>query len=134
MDFYEFARPTKEFHIVGTTNPIPTRETTWPWFKEIHKLPYQIQPYSSGVMPFGAVTFISDELMAKLTDFYLNNFVKGVFCELRVGTIANYLGYPPVPNCHPAARNLTWTTRNSAFVPGPGIWHPIKHNNTNPDA
>lgn len=133
MDLHEFCNPTKNYDMVSSTIPIMTRETTWPWFKDIPKLPRPIQPFSCGVMPLPG-TIISDELMKKLTDFYLNKFIKNVFCELRVASIANYLGHTPVPNCHPAARNITWTGRDPLFVPGPGIWHPIKHNNTNPEA
>ncbi len=130
MSLIDFVAPTSQYDFVGCTITMPTREHNWYWFVDQHTLTEELKKFACGSVPL-VCTIISDKAMQKMTQYYLDyvdNHLDHCPCELRIGTIANFLGFSPVPNCHPQARNITWmSVYDKTFAPKEGLWHPIKH-------
>ncbi|MBB5351113.1 hypothetical protein HNR46_001347 [Haloferula luteola] len=92
--------------------------SAWPWFREIESLPEDLRPFACGVNPMSVVVFSREALDALLD---VADQARGVFCELRLATLAASVGYPPtvlgsLANVH-ATRHLTVES---------GVTHPCK--------
>jgi hypothetical protein len=123
MRVLDYVAPTLHAKVVAPSITLPNREPGWEWFREISHMPSVLRPFANGVVPTAGV-IIADEAMERICSYYLEHTVPSI-CELRLGTIANFLGYPPVPNSHPAARNITWRPHSQITVE-PALWHPVK--------
>ena len=119
----DFLRHVWDFDFASPSVRLMHREGEWHWFREIPLLPEEFRPYAMGVVPLNG-TMVSDQALGKIVDVVLRERLP-VFCELRIATASNRLGFAPVAN--PLGNTLTWT---KAWTPQedlpPGLWHPIK--------
>ena len=97
------------------------RHWSWNWFKEIYRLPKEIRKFAAGLSPF-AGTFLSDRALDKITK---QPIPLHVFCELRLGTLANAAGFEIARLPYDKCRNLTWKQELLYPVKSP-VYHPVK--------
>lgn len=90
--------------------------SNWYWFKDFYKLPDQYHQYVCGVVPFCG-TAICDEGLKRISEIAPRS---DIFCELRFGTLANFLGYKPRPLETPTNLHSHTVKPDS-----PGIWHKV---------
>ena len=123
MSLLDFIKPTLHADVVAPTIPMQSREPTWNWFDEIPRFPLKMRPFACGLVPL-VTTILSDAAISKIARFYLDNEIDA-FCEIRLGTVAAYVGFTSVPNSHPAARNISWCG-SPKITDEQSIWHPVK--------
>lgn len=91
-------------------------------FREVRSLPRAMRSMATGVSPLG-VLLVSRACMDSLADPQWDAlFAEDIFSELRMPTIARFLGYQVTAAAMP---NVGWTP----VTPGAdetGIWHPVK--------
>ncbi len=107
---------------VGVVNVV-TRESNpdWLWFRQIPFLG-EMADYAMGLFPFSG-TLLS---FAALQAICSAPVIEDVFCELRLGTMANWAGLPLTPM--PFARDMiSYDAGLIRLSDAPGIYHPVKH-------
>ena len=103
----------------------PGEEYRWYWFRERDRLPQKFRASAQGAVPLVAVLF-SNEAMHRLSEA-ARELEKNIFCELRVGTLAKYLGLrcAGIPKAD-SLRSIRWKSVPVKLLTRPGIWHAVK--------
>jgi hypothetical protein len=127
MPVREYFRHVWDFDFVAPSIRLPYREPEWAWFKEFHLLPEKFRPFAMGVVPLNGI-MVSDRALAKIIPVVLQERL-AVQCELRIATVGNFVGHPPVAN--PLGNTMTWSNNHPQIIHSdgtlpPGIWHPVK--------
>ncbi len=118
-----YARAAQDYDVVAPSVKLTTRDLEWPWFREVPRLPPELQPYAMGVVPFCG-TIVSETALSAMCDA-LDRLASDIFCELRFATLAAWCGFPPVANPE-ADAGLSWTGA-ALGVRAPGVLrHPVK--------
>ena len=95
----------------------------WNWFaSEIPKLSPELRPFAAGTVPLCGV-LLSHAALAKIA---LNFIPPGLFCELRLGTLANYYGFDIVEFPWEKKRNLSWKPEFLRMEFESQAYHPVK--------
>lgn len=96
----------------------------WDWLTEAERLPEEMKHLACGVVPLGVLL-----LSHKFIEAYIskNNIIdamykEDIFCELRFGTVARYLGFDITEMDWPDVR-FNAIDRDTTK---PSIYHPIK--------
>ena len=125
MPARDFIEPVAAFPLVAPSIRLPGREPEWDWFWAVETFPKHLRSFAMGLVPMCFV-IIKDEVLSKIVEHVPWGQLGESNAELRFGTMANALGYPPV--AHPlGGANISW--QNLAHIdPIPrGMWHPIKY-------
>jgi hypothetical protein len=93
----------------------------WQWFAEIpdHHI---YRGNLTGMSPLCAVMLVFSALAA-MTKLVRDPIYDPLFCECRIGTLANAAGYRPVMIRPDIDRYISWQSRSPR---GPGVWHSVK--------
>ncbi len=101
----------------------------WYWFQhgEIQKLPEKFAKYALGLAPL-AGTFMSNSAMTKIADAAVSfPELYPVFCELRLGTLCEYLGIQTRQISLQGRKTLSGdAVFSTADLGTPAIWHKVK--------
>ncbi|MBV8199783.1 MAG: hypothetical protein JOZ15_04080 [Acidobacteria bacterium] len=111
-----------DFDVAVTSIAMPYREIRWQWWSEVELLPAHLQEHACGITVLAATLFSSRALRAMLEALLCHPF--HCFCELRAGTLANYVGCCPAVN--PRLNNLSWQAVPNQSLRRGLIYHPIK--------
>lgn len=96
----------------------------WYWHGNFKNVPEELRDYACACVPCAAV-MISDELLAQVVDQVQKTYFD-TLSEIRLGTLATYLGHPPVKIPRVRGR-ISWQALNyDVDVSAPGFYHPIK--------
>jgi hypothetical protein len=119
--------------LAGVRILYPNRDQEWVHFHAIHQLPAELQPHAAGISP-ATCLFMRDDVVWQYADYFTCRDwwarASNVNDELRLGSVAAYLGIPlaPIPR---DTRFITWQDmmmsagvieRNGLR----GLWHPVK--------
>lgn len=115
MDLKEYFRLEWDSHLVVCNVEM---DESWCWFKEARFFPAALKRYACGVWPLGLM-LISDVCL-KHCATNVDPWCLGIFCELRLGTMANMIQTPTIK------RNATISWKGEFTPFGNGIWHPVK--------
>jgi hypothetical protein len=95
---------------------------TWHWFREVNRLPPQLRKHAAGLMPLCGI-MMSHRVLETITS---NSIPMGVFCELRLATLATYHGFDIVELPWHRKRNLSWKPEFLQMQYDSGAFHPVK--------
>ena len=103
-------------------------ESDWHWFNHGVQLPEKYKISEVGVAPM-ACMILSHECISEISNYYFKNIeeLKDLFCELRIGTLANYLGFSPCEISNEAKENITCGPINLNNMNRKSIYHWVKH-------
>jgi hypothetical protein len=110
------------FDVAVTSIAMPYREIRWRWWSEVELLPPHLQPFACGITVLAATLYSSTALRAMLDELLRSPF--HCFCELRAGTLANYVGCCPAVNAR--LNNLSWQPVPNQVLRKGYIYHPVK--------
>ena len=122
--------PLKEFYGAAwdadcvCVQPVHPGKNEYPWFSEIHRLPLEWQERAAGTVLLSG-TLVSDRAMRAMT-MMAPRASYDLFCELRVGTLAQVCGFEI--QAMPKPDGIRWDRRPD--IKGPGLWHPVKESDT----
>jgi hypothetical protein len=124
MPVEEFDAPVAQFPLVAPSIRLPNREPEWVWFQNAKTLPEELQNFQAGIVPFCFV-LMDDEVLDSVCKCVPWHELGNCSAELRFGTLASSVGYPPV--AHPlCGTNVTWIPHSEKTPLTRGMWHPIK--------
>jgi len=131
----EFYAPVWDSDVAATSVPAyrwgsnRVHRSPWYWFRrpELQRLPRRYRAYAAGVAPLAGV-LLSDDALGQISDVVLNDpALSQVFCELRMGTVARYLGCELQEIGSLATQTLTGEREFSRCdINVPSIWHKVK--------
>ena len=109
--------------------------TEWCWANsETPKFPNEIKSHFMGFQPLAVIQADPRTLNLLVDSIDANPMLKKmqedmIFCEVRLGTIANYLGIDVYENTtlHNRIFHQASYDAHKPDVELPGIWHPVKH-------
>lgn len=104
--------------------------TPWCWWREIPRLPWNLQPFASSIRPLGALVASRQCLDAIASPQWDEVFEMDIFCELRLPTVAKACGVRLAASSHLAnVRHFPIPHPGDA----PGVWHQVKIPLASPD-
>ena len=93
----------------------------WEWTREIPTMPIEIQPYTYACGT--TIHLFSHKALKELTKCQYQNM--DIFCELRIGTLMNYLGYSA--DIFNFSKTITFAEYQIEKQNYPTIYHPVKN-------
>ena len=120
-DPHSYLRPVKGYDCSAPLAVRPHQIMEWFWFKQLPAL-NGFGPYACGLVPLCG-TIVSDRCLRALAGMDVSAKLD-CFSELRMGTMAGALGYPPV--CNPEGRSVLWQKAPGINYQKRGIYHPVK--------
>lgn len=120
----EFYREVWEADVAGAQVFHAGPNHHWNWFPgEIPKLSLEMVPYAAGVTPLCGV-FLSHRALSAITSY---GIPLGLYSEVRLATLANFLGFDLVELPWEKKRNLTWKPEFVRMDIESQAYHPVKH-------
>jgi hypothetical protein len=124
VDLRQWVPSAKRFHgMICAQLKTPIRDSGWPGFREVERLPREMEAYAIAAVPSALLMLDRDALDAIADARWDALFAQDVLSELRLATLVRYLGYQ-VADCAKWSRVTT-----TPQVPGPsfrGILHSVK--------
>lgn len=122
-DLQQYYQKVWDCDVVGPSVRYPGRDY-WTWFRSIPKLPEDVRQFATGIVPFTGI-LLSDNAMKRIAAEILKPEYTELNSELRLATLAAFLGMEPVVN--PVSnRSLTWIELNEFDPVIQGLYHPVK--------
>ncbi|MFT5112906.1 MAG: hypothetical protein ACI8P9_002234 [Parasphingorhabdus sp.] len=94
---------------------------SWVWFDEKPQISEVDKQHMMGSAPH-ACLFLSHNALDRISQ---SATVKPVFCELRVATTANRLGFKPTPFNSKLRQTINWVEKPYDLSTA-GVYHPVK--------
>ena len=102
------------------------RRRHWYWFREVGHLPENMRRSAMGVVPLAGIMF-SRRALDAIAPVVCRPEMDNVFCELRIGTAAAWLGLTVVETGPHAKRTITVGPLNANACKQPGLYHKVKN-------
>ncbi len=123
--------PVREFYeevwnepVSAATVMLPENDPHWYWFRQMSRLPDELRQYAAGLVPFCG-TLLSHSALCDAV--FRKPIPADVFCELRLGTLLRYQGYPLTSLPEIRRRTISYTEKLiNVSTSGPAIYHPVK--------
>jgi hypothetical protein len=125
--FCEFYQEVWDRPVAGASFTTWATEPGWYWFQQI-STPEIFQDKLAGIIPISGI-LLSHSALSTMAELAAETRFDPLYCECRIGTLANTTGFPLTQIRADAQDYIHWKVR----VPDrPGIWHPVKMKTTLP--
>lgn len=120
-DPHSYLRPVKSYDCSAPLALRYEQIREWWWFQQMPAL-MDFAPYACGVAPLCG-TIVSERCLRAIIGADIRSRLD-CFSELRMGTLANACGFPPVSN--PEGRTVLWQKKAGVDYRRRGLHHPVK--------
>ncbi len=100
------------------------RGKPWLWFRDVPRLPVELQAEAIGVVPLAVLQFSREVLDAIADPRHDPLYADDIYCELRIATLIQHLGFP-IQTLN-SLKHVTWYPLPYFWLIR-GIFHPVKN-------